>query len=1489
MKLTLPQQDVYFEQLIYPETPIYNIGAKIEIKGDIDIQAFKEAYITLIDQHDAYRMILVENDDKVESRILNKHNAELGFVDFSIKENPEKEVDTYMRQEFVTPFDFHDQKLLHRFTLLKVADDLHYLFSVYHHIITDGWGTSLMFQRLVHNYNEIREFGKVCSTYPYSYTDFVQEDGIYERSEVFESDKKYWLQRFESLPANVFTKKEENQTVIKNKRKELWIERSVYNQLNGLGKKQNSSTFHIILGVLYLYFGRKHQIDDFAIGLPVLNRSKRSYKNTVGLFMGVSPLRIRLDFNASFQELVLTIKEQLRKDYRHQRFPLGKLVKELQLFQEKDRLFNITLSYEKQDYSTNFMGTKTRVLPMTHGTERVAMAIYIREFDEKEDVKIDFDYNLNYFDDQEAETLVNHFEMLIHNVISKPSTKLKDFEYVLKEEKQKFLTWFDSRSWNYHENESNTILDLFVEQVKENPNKVAVRDLEKSYSYLELNEVSSKIASCLEKEIGNHNDAPVAIMMDRSAVLIPILLGVLKLGRPYIPLDPNFPNERLKYILEDSRTMVIIGDSEYYGNISSEITFFDVDDLENKAILSTRSFSASVSPESTAYIIYTSGSTGNPKGVGVRHKSLSNFLNSIVEKPGISEKDILYSVTTMSFDISILEFFAPLVAGATIYIANKNTLSNPEIIYKELVDIEPTIIQATPGFYQMISHVGWKGSKQLKVLCGGDLLSESLANELIKHNKEVWNMYGPTETTIWSGIKKLEKPKDAVIIGEPILETCFYILDAYMYPVPMGIPGTIFIGGEGVAIGYHNKQELTQQKFVKNPYDNNSILYNTGDIGRWNYKGEIEFLGREDHQVKIRGYRVELGDIETKLNNFQEIKESVVLVKKGEQQESFLVAFIQFVSVDKQLSPDHIIQKIRNQLPEYMIPYTILSVESFPMTPNQKVDRKALLNKIANQHYKKVGFVAPSSMIENELEAYWKHILNIDTPISVHDNFFSLGGHSLNAVRLSGVINEKYHFNFSLKTIFDNPTIQSQARYISLGETEASLQTISKATSKEYYPLTPSQYNIWLASQHHTGMSIAYNMPSVYEGRGTLDEEKLEKAIDNIVEKYEVLRTNFVEIRGVPYQKIDNDKKFKLSINKNIQSTTQVKDKINKAIHKEFDLKKDLLFKVFIFQTTQGKTSIVFCTHHIIMDGWSLQIFVRELIQNYKELTLIEDDLSTNSLPIQFKDYSEYLISGIEGNKEKLQSFWKEYLEGYQFKPSFMLDYTIENVRKHDGAMYSYKWSREITKKLKTICIDREFTLHTFLVASLKLLIHKMSDHEDICLGTLNSGRNNITTAHQIGMFVKTVPLRTIIDPDVSFASFTKILHKELTKLDKYQDVPLNTLKYNYFDILLTYQNPDFSLQDSIELGDSSLIYNHTDIKYSRIPLLFDFSEYQNQLKAEITYNSEMYTKETIILISSKFDKVLESAIKEFDMVIKDIDVSLKEEKVNSIDFNFNF
>ena len=1468
--LTLPQQDIYYEQLFYPKSPIYNIGAKVKIEGSVNVIPFKEAYNMLINQHDTYRAILELKEDTPFLKILEKHNSVLEFIDYSTENDAKEKAESFMQKRFKQSFNLYNE-LLHKFILIKVTDQSYYLFSVYHHIITDGWGTSLMFQRLVKNYNELLEFGKTQSKYPFSYVSFINDDIAYKNSDSFIKDKEYWVEKFKTLPEALIPLIKEKQN--KNKREEFYIKRETYNNLNTLSKKLKVSTFHIILGILYTYFGRYYNNNDFAIGLPVLNRGKSIFKKTVGLFMGVSALRICIDFDDSFQNLVSQIRSQLRQDYRHQRFPFGKLIKELNLYGEKDRVFNISLSYEKQNYATNFNETKTTVIPLSNESERVALAVYIREFDENEDVKIDFDYNISYFDKSRISQIVKHFQVLLSQILKDSSKKLKEFKLYSKEEEKRILFDFNKTEVTYPVDK--TIVYLFKKQLKFNPERT-ITDGKTTYSYRELDVLSNKIAQYINSSLNLSKHKPIAVLLKRSSNLLAILLGILKSGHSFIPLDPTFPIERLEYILNHSQCEHLITEKKLAKTFKAKkIPTTSVKTLLN--LEEIESYEVNINEFDTAYIIYTSGSTGNPKGVEICHQSLLNFLLSMKDLINITINDTLYAVTTYSFDISLLELFLPLISGANIFIETDKILSDPFKIVKQINRVKPTIIQATPSFYQMLFNAKWKGHKKLKILCGGDLLTESLAEKLISISSYVWNMYGPTETTIWSSTKRIRKSKDSRSIGKPIQNTTFYILDSWMNPLPIGAIGDIYIGGDGLAKGYYNDDILTRERFLTNPFLPNMRIYKTGDIGKWNISGEIQFLGRNDNQVKIRGYRIELAEIEKKISELNGINETVVIQKN----ESFLVAY---VIADNKINTELIIHSLELVLPNYMIPKVIIQLKEFPLTPNNKIDRKQLISKDIEDinHYNLNIRQNPKNETEEKILIIWKKILTIKQ-CGVYDNFFGLGGHSLNAVKLISEVNEEFECNLTLKDLFDNPTVVSLATLSKNNiKDESEIIRLPKAVTKEYYDVTYPQRNLWLFSQRKEA-SLAYNMNAAFMLKGNLKNDLLNKSVISIIKKHEILRTNFIEIDGIPKQIIRPFKKDSFEI-KTFYSVENIDDVVDSFTYKTFDLENDNLIRLCTIQTEDKQTILVFSAHHIIMDGWSLEVFIKELVCNYNILSK-KQKIEELELEYQFKDYSEMLQNVKTGEENK--TFWNTKLTNYQSKSSFKRDFKNQQ-QSYKGDIISFKFSQEQTLQFKKISQLENKTVFSVLVAIINVLIYKYSNHNDICVGIVSSGRNYLSLQNQMGLYANTLPIRTKVKPEINFIEVLNSVSKTISEsflFEQIEGIHLDQL----IDVLIVYQDPDFSFKEINNLNGLDVtpyVLNH---KTSRFPITFDFYDDSNLLKCNLEYNTDFYQKETILLIIEKLKKLTLEALYKPQKKIDDYSITLEIEQTLHYNINFNF
>jgi amino acid adenylation domain-containing protein len=1013
----------------------YNMPGVFLLEGTIDIEVMKKAFHSLIDRHEALRTRFEEDAITGEIRQIicstKENNFEFVYEDAEFLNASENDLKQLIEIESNYSFDLSNENLL-RAKLIKTGDKKAFLIFIIHHIISDGWSLEIITNELFQFYKAHLNNGEL-TLQPLSiqYKEYASwEQNQLSLDSKAKDSKIYWENQFQGeipileLPTN---KKRPLYKTYTGKIVSQKLAKDVLKLFKLLCQSNNSTLFMGLVAVVkYLLYKYSNQ-KDIIIGTPIAGREHTLLQNQVGVYINTLALRTKFKGGDSFETLLEKVKETTLNAYEHQLYPFDKLVSDLSLQRDLSRnpLFDVMVTLQNTDNSTKDINTIEGLQISEYIISDVAMSKFDLEFifEEKNDeLEINLLYNSDIFDATFIEDVQMHLNIGIENCIKNPREALYKLPFLTSKEETQLLYEFNDTAQKY--DKEKTFLDLFKEYVKSQPNAVAVIDEVQQYSYQELDILSAQIAEYLNVNFENERDA-IGVMLDRSVITIALLLGILKSGRAYIPLDPTFPVERLKYIIEHSELRVLISSEEL-----SEITTDKIITITASEILSKSSdlegiIFSNPTGSDTAYIIYTSGSTGNPKGVEIGHCSLLNFLLSIKKEPGIKNTDTLFAVTTYSFDISILEFFTPLISGATVYIVSNETLSDPEKTIHLLENIKPTIIQATPSFYQQLFNAGWNGDKQLKILCGGDALSESLADQLLKSSLELWNMYGPTETTIWSTIKKIEKANQANIIGKPIANTSLYALDEFLNLRPKGSVGNLFIGGDGLAKGYYKQNELTKQQFIKNPFDD-GLIYETGDVVEWNDNDELVFLGRNDNQVKIRGYRIELGDIETKMNEIQEIETAVVVAKKDASKDSILVAY--FTS-EKNLEINSLRSQLKKVLPYYMIPSQFIKLDAFPLTPNKKINRKALINLEDSILISAEEYLPPNTETEKKLVVLWKEILEVEH-IGLKDNFFDLGGHSLSATKLVSSIQKEFSIKLSLNKIFETPILEDQSRLI---------------------------------------------------------------------------------------------------------------------------------------------------------------------------------------------------------------------------------------------------------------------------------------------------------------------------------------------------------------------------------------------------------------------------------------------------------------------------
>ncbi|MFH7014638.1 amino acid adenylation domain-containing protein [Flavobacterium sp. FlaQc-47] len=1022
-------------------TALYNMPSRLNLKGAYNVEYFSKAIEAVLDRHEALRTTFKVNKEG-EVRQIVKTTEELGFtvayIDYRSDLHQDKNVDAYLKEDAYAPFDLKKGPLV-RTSILQLSDDQYVFYYNIHHIICDGWSIDVLAKdvfALYENYLEGKQ--SELTTLKIQYRDYAAWQQNQLQQELNNSHKEYWLKSLAGELPTLDLPYQKARPPIKTyagNNLKTYISSDLTNRLKKYGQNQGGSLFIGLLAVWNVLFHKYTAEKDIIIGTPVAGRDHADLNDQIGFYLNMLPLRNTIHPEESFDSFYNTVKEKTIQSYEHQMYPFDSLVDDLDMQNDTSQsaLFDVMLVLQNmRDVVENTNLNPDAFTSIKDNGYKVAKFDMDIAFQEQGDyLSFNITYNTDIYAQESVSRIIKHYKQLLEIILENPDKKIKDIEYVPKEEVEEIIFDFNDSAKSYPTDK--TVIDLFVSQVLKTPDNKALFFKDINYTYQELDTLSSQFANCLKADFKVAKGDFIGVQLERDAAVIIAVLGIMKAGGVYIPIDTAFPESRKSYIYEDTKIKLIITDQstvtvqdDYNGVV------FDIVNDFKAANYKEALEDVKLTPNDLAYIIYTSGSTGNPKGVKIGHQSLLNFLYSMQQKPGVSANDVLFSVTTYSFDISILEFFVPLLSGAALYMASKDVLSDPNLIIKKIEEIQPTIIQATPSFYQMLFNANWKGNKGLKVLCGGDLLSESLAEKLINNNLEVWNMYGPTETTIWSSIKKIEHPGESSNIGKPINNTQFYILDDFLNPKPIGIPGALYISGDGLSKGYLNRSELTAQKFIKHPYKKGELLYETGDFGKWLPDGNIEFLGRQDDQVKISGYRIELGEIGQALMSHHQINEAVVVVDIDEFNTKSLKAYI--VTTDT-LSLEQLRTFLKNRIPYYSIPSAFIALKQLPITINGKIDKKKLGNALGIKITSEKEYVAPETQKEKIIIRIIATELRIEeSTISVLDNFFDMGANSIKIFKILNEINKELGVDVRVVSLFENPNVEEFVQYLNTVE-----------------------------------------------------------------------------------------------------------------------------------------------------------------------------------------------------------------------------------------------------------------------------------------------------------------------------------------------------------------------------------------------------------------------------------------------------------------------
>ena len=974
------------------------------------------------------------------------------------------------------------------------------------------------------------------------------------------------------------------------------------------------------------------------------------------------------------------------------------------------------------------------------------------------------------------------FQSLREGIVSNPNQALSEIPLLTDAEKHQLLVeWNDTRI-DYPSDKC--IHELFETQVAKTPDAIAVVFADQQLTYRELNSRANQLAHYLRK-LGVGPETLVGICMERSMEMIVGLLGILKAGGAYVPLDPTYPKERLAFMLEDSRAPFLLTQARL-GELRTAFggTPINLDqDSRDIAKESTANVGPVQSPENLAYVIYTSGSTGKPKGVMIQHRSVINFLASMARQLGVCETDTLLAVTNLSFDMAGFDFYLPLTVGARMVLARREDAADGLRLRNLLSDSGATVMQATPATWRMLLAAGWQGSRELKILCGGEALSEDLAKQLEQRCASLWNMYGPTETTVTSSAELYcrQSSGTTVPIGRPIANTQIYILDQRLQPVPIGVPGELHIGGDGLARGYLNRPELTAEKFIPNPFaaDIPSRIYKTGDLARYLPGGKIEFLGRMDHQVKIRGYRIELGEVEAVLARHRSIKESVVIARDDGLGSQRLVAYV-VADAASLPSANELRGFLLQTLPEYMVPAAFEFLDALPLTPNGKLDRSALPAPSKGRPNLDETYSPPRTPLEELLAHIWTDVLMLDH-VGIHDNFFALGGDSLRATQMIARLRNVLNKELFLSDIFSNGTIAALANSLSQQTDKAAALTaesIQPVGRDRRLPLSFSQERVWFIERLYPS-NRAYHFQSLLYFTGSLDVDALERSLGEIVRRHEIFRTTFPEIDGEPIQDIHPPWSVSLPV-LNLQEMPDhereavLQKRITEETQKLFDLNTLPLVRWTLVQLKADEFVLIHVEHHLVHDGWSFNVFRRELLEIYKAFSAGEPSPLPEP-PLQFADFALWQRRWMEGEPAKRQlAYWQRQLRGSHSALALATDHARPPVPSFRGAAPRYVIPGALGDSLRALSRERGATLFMTMFAVFVALLHRYTQQQEILVGTAVGNRRWQESEGLIGMLVNNAVLRTNLAGNPAFIDLLDQVKRVALEAYANEDIPFD-------------------------------------------------------------------------------------------------------------------
>ncbi|MEN2401845.1 non-ribosomal peptide synthetase [Flavobacterium sp. MC2016-06] len=1467
----------------------YNMPMHIVLDGNYNIESFKKAIFSTIERHEILRTVFREDESgEIRQWILSKEelNFNVDYYDFREDDDREVKVKQYIKEDSVKPFDLAQGPLI-RAVLFQVSNDSYVFYYNMHHIISDGWSMDILSRDVLAYYEAYQEDKNVnLPELRIQYKDYTAWQLLQLEEEVSKEHREYWLNQFSKELSVIDLPASKVRPLIKTnnaRRLGTYLSRELSEGLKKFCQDNDGVLFMGLVTAFNALFYRYTSQKDFVLGTAVAGRDHIDLEDQMGFYVNTLALRNEIQSEDSFLDLFQRIKGTTLEAYKHQRYPFDRLVEDLKLKRNLSRslIFDVIITLH------NFENKKTNIIKEV-SDEIIDLGEASGKFDIELSVKdvggpLSFEivYNTDVYDNEMIVCFLKHFKQLLAEGIKSPDTRIDELNFLSKAETNTLVKEFNATEVVYPKDK--TIINLFEEQVEKTPNNTAVVFENKAFTYQELNELSNQLAHYLRESYAIQANDLIGIKLERSENLIIAILGILKSGAGYVPIDPSYPQDRIDYIEKDSNSKALLDEAG-----------FSVFKLQSHKYKNTNLQSINI-PADLAYVIYTSGTTGQPKGVMVENRSVVRLVKPCSYFP-LDQRNILLSTGAISFDATIFEYFGALLNGAKLILASQNDLLQTdkleEVINKNNVD---GFFMTTSWFnYVVDSNIEvFKNVKQLMV--GGDAISPHHVKKVFNafSNIKISNVYGPTENTTFSLIYDIDNSDCTTIpLGKPIPNSSAYILDEALNVVPMGVSGKIYVGGAGVARGYMNRPDLTKEKFVPNPFVQGEKMYNTGDLGRWLADGTIEFLGREDHQVKIRGYRIELEEIKSQLMDKEGIQEATVQVFEAKGSKELIAYFVS--------NQEEVVSELKDflsqRLPNYMVPSLFVQLQSMPLTSNGKTDTGALPSPDGLNISSSAEYVAPDTDLEKSLVSIWENLLN-STSIGINDDFFDLGGHSIKIGKLINSYQKTFGVKLGFSELYENTSLTSHAKLIAQSG-KSGHTSIQKTAVSESYPLSNAQHRLWVLSQDEEN-SIAYNMPSYHILKGDFDSNSFKRAIKSTIDRHEILRTVFKENEtGEIRQWILSGESLDLNIEYHdfkakTNKEASIKEYLRKDSAEPFDLQTGPLLRAALLQLSDDTYVFYYNMHHIIGDGWSMDVLANDVMTYYNAY---KAGKTADLLPlnIQYKDYSVWQL-GQELTKDS-KEFWINQFLGELPLTDLPSSQKRPLLKTNNGKNLGTYLSKEVSQQLKTFCQDRGGSLFMGLVASLNALFYKYTAQEDFIIGSPLAGRDHIDLENQIGFYVNTLALRNQVRPEENFNELFERVKNTTFKAYEHQQYPFDQLveelklkrdisRSVLFDVMINLNNvKDNQAQREVIKREDIVDYGSVTTKFD---VDFNFEEKGNYISFNVKFNTDVYDQYMIETLMKHYKQLLEALLTNSEVSVDTVDYLSKEEEIVLL-HNFN-